>query len=114
MMILEQRVETLEFSVEFPVKNGLGFTLNKDLTMKYIQCIGSNVLVKICSEKLADIPYSEELMPEFTLEGYNQRAKKYAENVIVKIIKAARDQTAVESNVDSILENARHNLLANS
>lgn len=93
-MTLEQRVEVLEFKVEFPEKNGSGFTMNKDLAMKFIQHIGSNVSVKIGSEVLANIPYSEELAPEFTLEGYSQRAKKQAENVVEQIVKAAHNQTA--------------------
>lgn len=93
-MTVEQRVETLEFKVEFPEKNGAGFTMNKDLAMKFIQRIGSNVLVETGSKVLANIPYSEELAPEFTLEGYSQRAKKHAENVVAQIIKAAKEQAA--------------------
>ena len=93
-MTLEQRVEVLEFKVEFPEKNGAGFTMNKDLAMKFIQRIGSNVSVETGSKVLANIPYSEELAPEFTLEGYSQRAKKHAENVVAQIIKAAKEQAA--------------------
>ena len=93
-MTVEQRVETLEFKVEFPEKNGSGFTMNKDLAMKFIQRISSNVSVEIGSKVLANIPYSEELAPEFTLEGYNQRAKIHAENIVAQIIKAAQNQTA--------------------
>ncbi|WP_312657241.1 hypothetical protein [Kluyvera ascorbata] len=94
-MTLEQRVEVLEFKVEFPEKNGAGFTMNKDLAMKFIQYIGSNVSVNIGSKTLANIPYSEELTPHFTLEGYKLRAKEYAENVVAKIMDAAQKQAAL-------------------
>ncbi|EAA7225684.1 hypothetical protein QY24_15495 [Salmonella enterica subsp. enterica] len=62
--------------------------------MEFIQRIGSKVSVKIGKENVATIQYSEDLAPDFTLEGYNQRAKEYAQNVVVKIIEAARIQTA--------------------
>lgn len=94
VMTLEQRVEALEFKVEFPEKNGLNFTMGKGLAMKFLQRIGSNVSVKIGSETLANIPYSEELTPEFALNGYNQRAKEHAQNVVAKIIEAAQNQAA--------------------
>ncbi|MGS3345227.1 hypothetical protein [Citrobacter amalonaticus] len=93
-MTLEQRVEALEFKVEFPEKNGLSFTMNKDLAMKFIQRIGSSVSVKIGKENVAAIQYSEDLTPELTLEGYNQRAKEHAQNVVSMIIEAAKNQAA--------------------
>ncbi|EKJ4549824.1 TPA: hypothetical protein ACY3ID_004158 [Citrobacter amalonaticus] len=98
-MTLEQRVEALEFKVEFPEKNGLSFTMNKDLAMKFIQRIGSNVSVNIGSKTLANIPYSEELTTDFTLEGYNQRAKLYAEKMVAKIFEAAQKQAAHKMNI---------------
>lgn len=111
-MTLEQQVEALEFKVEFPEKNGLSVTMNKDLAMKFIQRIGSNVSVNIGSKTLANIPYSEELITDFTLERYNQRAKEHANQVIVKIINAAKNQAAVkevavmQGNTESIITNA--------
>lgn len=93
-MDLEQRVEVLEFKVDFPEKNGLSFSMGKNLAMKFLQRIGSNVSVNIGSKTLANIPYSEELTPEFVLDGYNQRAKEHAQNVIEKIIEAAQTQAA--------------------
>ncbi|WP_410698330.1 hypothetical protein [Citrobacter freundii] len=93
-MTLEQRVEALEFKVEFPEKKGMGFTMDKDLSMVFIQNIGSNVSVTIGSKTLANIPYSEELTTDFTLEGYNQRAKLHAEKMVAKIIDANQSQTA--------------------
>lgn len=62
--------------------------------MVFIQNIGSNVSVIIGSRTLANIPYSEELTTDFTLEGYNQRAKEHAQNVVAKIIEAATNQAA--------------------
>lgn len=94
-MTLEQRVEALEFKVEFPEKNGISFTMNKDLSMKAIQRIGSNVSVNIGKETLATIQYSEDLTPELTLEGYNQRAKEHAEKMVSKIFEAAQKQAAL-------------------
>ncbi|MCW6838044.1 hypothetical protein [Salmonella enterica] len=93
-MTLEKQVEALEFRVEFPEKKGMGFTMSKDLAMVFIQNIGSNVSVTIGSRTLANIPYSEELTTDFTLEGYNQRAKEHAQNVVMKIIEAAPEQAA--------------------
>ncbi|ENF6040727.1 hypothetical protein ABRV10_002740 [Citrobacter amalonaticus] len=82
--------------------------------MKFIQRIGSNVSVNIGSKTLANIPYSEELTTDFTLEGYNQRAKEHAQNVVVKIIEAAQKQTAFDSNASAILDNATQNSLSNT
>lgn len=93
-MTLEQRVEALEFKVEFPEKKGMDFTMDKDLSMVFIQNIGSNVSVTIGSKTLANIPYSEELTTDFTLEGYNQRAKGHAQNVVSTIIEAAQNKAA--------------------
>lgn len=113
-MTLEQRVEALEFKVEFPEKKGMGFTMDKDLSMVFIQNIGSNVSVTIDSKTLANIPYSEELTTDFTLEGYNQRAKFHANNVVVNIIEAAQNQAAFDSNVNAALDNAKQNLISNT
>ncbi|EAP8453439.1 hypothetical protein D0O86_23590 [Salmonella enterica] len=93
-MTLEQRVEPLEFTVGFPKENGVRISFGENLRMSSTQRIGSNVSVKIGKENVATIHYSEDLAPDFTLEGCNQRAKEYAQNVVVKIIEAARIQTA--------------------
>ncbi|MDI8906415.1 hypothetical protein MJL69_25635, partial [Salmonella enterica subsp. enterica serovar Lubbock] len=46
-------------------------------------------------ETLATIQYSEDLTPELTLEGYNQRAKEHAEKMVSKIFEAAQKQAAL-------------------
>lgn len=94
-MTLEQRVEALDFNVEFPGKNGLSLTKREGLAMECKQRIGSNVSVKIGKENVATIQYNEDLTPEFTLEGYNRRAQEHAQNVIAKIIEAAPNQAAL-------------------
>lgn len=112
-MDLEQQVDALEFRVEFPEKKGMGFTMSKDLSMVFIQNIGSNVSVKIGKENVATIQYSEDLTPELTLEGYNQRAKEHAQNVVAKITEAAKDQAAIkQGNIDMVITNATRNTYA--
>lgn len=113
-MILEQRVESLEFKVGFPKENGVRISFGENLAMSSTQRIGSNVSVKIGSKTLANIPYSEELTTDFTLEGYNQRAKLHAHNVVVNIIEAAQNQAAFDSNVNAALDNAKQNLISNT
>ncbi|EOI1399019.1 hypothetical protein ACMGOC_004537 [Citrobacter freundii] len=93
-MTLEQQVEPLEFKVGFPKENGVRISFGENLTMSSTQRIGSNVSVKIGKENVATIQYSEDLTPELTLEGYNQRAKEHAQNVVAKIIEAATNQAA--------------------
>lgn len=93
-MTLEQRVEGIEFKVGFPKENGVRIAFGENLSMSSTQRIGSNVSVKIGKETLATIQYSEDLAPDFTLEGYNQRAKEHAQNVVVNIIEAAQKQAA--------------------
>lgn len=112
-MTLEQQIEALEFKVEFPEKNGLSFTMGKDLAMEFIQRIGSKVSVKIGKENVATIQYSEELTPELTLEGYNQRAKEHARKSIEEIINAAKNQAAIKQcNIDMVITNATRNTYA--
>ncbi|BEJ33053.1 hypothetical protein ACTM7X_08015 [Citrobacter braakii] len=93
-MTLERQVESLEFKVGFPKENGVRISLGENLTMSSTQRIGSNVSVKIGKATVATIQYSEDLTPELTLEGYNQRAKEHAQNVVAKIIEAATNQAA--------------------
>ncbi|MGV4242510.1 hypothetical protein [Citrobacter freundii] len=93
-MSLDQRVESLEFKVGFPKENGVRISFGENLTMSSTQRIGSNVSVKIGKENVATIQYSEDLTPELTLEGYSQRAKEHAQNIVAKIIEAATNQAA--------------------
>lgn len=93
-MKLEQQVESLEFKVGFPNENGVRISFDENLAMSSTQRIGSNVSVKIGKATVATIQYSEDLTPELTLEGYNQRAKGHAQNVVAKIIEAAPEKAA--------------------
>lgn len=111
-MDLEQRVESLEFKVGFPKENGVRISFGENLAMSSTQCIGSDVSVKIGKATVATIQYSEDLTPELTLGGYNQRAKGHAQNVAAQIIKAAQNPTAfsssdgVKNNLESLIQNA--------
>lgn len=98
-MTLEQQVESLEFKVGFPKENGVSISFGENLTMSSTQRIGSNVLVKIGKENVATIQYSEDLTPELTLEGYSQRAKNHAQNVVAKIIEATQKQAAYKMSI---------------
>lgn len=113
-MTLEQRVEPLEFTVGFQKENGVRISFGENLRMSSTQRIGSNVSVKIGKETLATIQYSEDLTPELTLEGYNQRAKEHAEKMVSKIFEAAQNQAAFDSNVNAALDNAKQNLISNT
>ncbi|MBX8971311.1 MULTISPECIES: hypothetical protein [Citrobacter] len=113
-MTLEQRIESLEFKVGFPKENGVRISFGENLAMSSTQRIGSNVSVKIGKATVVTIQYSEDLTPELTLEGYNQRAKEHARQSIGKIIKAAQNQAAFDSNVNSALDNAKQNLISNT
>ncbi|HHZ6812969.1 hypothetical protein [Citrobacter freundii] len=99
-MTLERQVESLEFKVGFPKENGVRISFGENLTMSSTQRIGSNVSVKIGKATVATIQYSEDLTPELTLEGYNQRAKNHASQVILKITNAAKNKAAFISNGD--------------
>lgn len=103
-MTLEQRVESLEFKVEFPKENGLRISFGENLTMSSTQRIGSNVSVKIGKENVATIQYSEDLTPELTLEGYNQLAERHAQLTISNIVNAARVRAADEDLVEEITD----------
>lgn len=112
-MTLEQRVESLEFKVGFPKENGVRISFGENITMSSTQRIGSSVSVKIGKENVATIQYSEDLTPELTLEGYNQRAKEHARQSIEKIINAAKNQAAIkQGNINIVITNATRNTSA--
>lgn len=105
------RVTPLDYRVEFPTPKGFGLKVGGDnlahgLTMSSIENIGGDVAINMGGEILATVPYREALAPDFTMDGYEQRAKKHAQCVIDKIVKAALQQAAFDSNVDAILKNA--------
>lgn len=103
-MTLEQQVESLEFKVGFPKENGVRISFGENLAMSSTQRIGSNVSVKIGKENVATIQYSEDLTPELTMEGYNQRAERHAELTISNIVNAARVRAADEDLVEQITD----------
>ena len=104
-MDLEQRVELLEFKVGFPKENSVRISFDEKMSMFSTQCIGSNVSVKIGKTTVATIQYSEDFTPELTLEGYNQRAKEHAQNVVAKITEAAQEKAAEsDKNYDKLRE----------
>ena len=105
------RIMPLEYCVEFPTPKGFGLivkggNLAHGLTMSSIENIGGDVAINMGDEILATVSYREALAPDFTMDGYEQRAKKHAQCVIDKIVKAALQQAAFDSNVDAILKNA--------
>ncbi|EDW8109548.1 hypothetical protein IQ658_001356 [Salmonella enterica] len=93
-MTQKQHYEALEFKVGFPKENGVRITLGEKLSISETQCIGSDVQVKIGSEIIAKIPYSEDLSEDFTLEGYEERAKSHAVKMTAKIIEATQIRVA--------------------
>lgn len=99
-MTLEQRVEAFEFKVGFPKENGIRISFGENLSMSSTQRIGSNVSVNIDKATVITIQYSEDLTPELTLEGYNQRAKEHARQSIEKITNAAKNMAAFINNGD--------------
>ncbi|MDY0423970.1 hypothetical protein [Enterobacter rongchengensis] len=109
----------ISYEVEFPTQKSFSLKINgyssaEGLDCKSVEAIGGDVKVQIDKKTLLSVAYREDISPYFTLEGYKQRAKTHAEIVVSKLIEAVQEQTASESNTDSIVENARENLLANS
>lgn len=97
--------------LNFPAKKTLSLKVEKSnvafgLAMCSIENIGGDVSINMGGKTLATVSYREVIAPDFTLVGYEQRAKKHAQCVIDKIVKAALQQAALDSNVDAILENA--------
>lgn len=95
------RVTTLEYSVEFPCQKTLSLKVEKSnvafgIAMCSIENIGGDVSINMDGETLATVSYREAISPDFTLAGYEQRAKKHAQCVIDKIAKAAIQQAALE------------------
>lgn len=115
-MTLEKQAETIEFKVAFPCEKAFRISFNgsSGFALKSTQTIGGEVALNIGSVTLATIAYSEDLTQDFTLEDYEQRAKKHAEDMVDKIIKAAQLRTAVDLNVEGIIKNANQNLAFDS
>ena len=58
------------------------------------ESIGGDVKVQLDKKTLLTVPYREDVTPDFTLEGYKQRAKHHAEAVVSKLVEAAKEQAA--------------------
>ncbi len=110
----------ISYEVEFPTQKSVGFKIDALIAAsewpKFMatESIGGDVKVQLDKKTLLTVPYREDVTPDFTLEGYKQRAKHHAEAVVSKLVEAAKEQAAYDSNADSIVENAKKNLLANS
>lgn len=109
----------ISYEVEFPTQKSFSLKINgcdaaTGLNCKTIEAIGGDVKIQVQKQTLLMVPYNEDISPDFTLEGYKQRATEHAKEVVDKLMSAARLQTAVKSNSDSILENASQNLVANT
>lgn len=109
----------ISYEVEFPTQKSFSLKINgyssaEGLDCRTIEAIGGDVKVQIDEKTFLSVAYREDISPDFTLEGYKHRAKTHAELVVSKLIEAAEEQAASDSNANSIVENARKNLLANS
>lgn len=105
----------ISYEVEFPTQKSVGFKINgyssaEGLDFKTVEAIGGDVKVQIDQKTMLTVHYREDITADFTLEGYKQRAKLHAEAVVSKLVDAAQEQAASDSNVDFIVENARKNL----
>lgn len=89
----------ISYEVEFPTQKIFSLKINSSpsvegLGFKTIEAIGGDVKVQIDKKTLLAVPYREDVLTDFTLEGYNQRAKGHAQAVISKLVDAAQVQAA--------------------
>lgn len=95
----------ISYEVEFPTQKSFSLKINayssaKGLDCKTVDAIGGDVKVQLDKKTLLIVPYQEDISADFTLEGYKQRAKENAEDVISKLLEAAQAQTAIEIKKD--------------
>lgn len=105
----------ISYEVEFPTQKSFSLKINgyssvEGLDCNTVEAIGGDVKVQLDKKTMLAVPYREDITADFTLEGYKQRAKLHAEAVVSKLVDAAQEQAASDSNVDFIVENARKNL----
>ncbi|MES3508326.1 hypothetical protein [Enterobacter hormaechei] len=105
----------ISYEVEFPTQKSVSLKidgLNASGFPKTMvtDAIGGDVKVQLDKKTMLTVPYREDITADFTLEGYKQRAEHHAEAVVSKLVEAAKQQAAYDSNADSIVENARKNL----
>lgn len=95
----------ISYEVEFPTQKSFSLKINGyssavRLDSRTIDAIGGDVKVQLDSKTLLTVAYREDISPDFTLEGYKQRAKENAEAAISKLFEAAQAQTAIEIKKD--------------
>lgn len=90
----------ISYEVEFPTQKSVGFKIDALIAAsewpKFMatESIGGDVKVQLDKKTLLTVPYREDISPDFTLEGYTQRAKHHAEALVSKLIEAAQEQAA--------------------
>ncbi|WP_341853420.1 hypothetical protein WAZ53_17440 [Escherichia coli] len=85
----------ISYEVEFPTHKSFslkinGYSSTEGLDCKTVEAIGGDVNVRLEKKTLLMVPYHEDITPDFTLEGYKQRAETYAKTVIDQIVNAAQ------------------------
>lgn len=91
----------ISYEVEFPTQKSFSFKINgyssaEGLDCKTVEAIGGDVKVQLDKKTMVTVPYREDVSPDFTLGGYKQRAVNHAENVVAKLVEAAKQQAAVQ------------------
>lgn len=91
----------ISYEVEFPTQKSFslkidGYSSAEGLDCRTIDAIGGDVKVELDKKSLLTVAYREDISPDFTLEGYKQRAKTHAELVVSKLVEAAQKQTAYQ------------------
>ncbi|HFI7802376.1 TPA: hypothetical protein ACGR9U_001341 [Escherichia coli] len=89
----------ISYEVEFPTHKSFSLKINgypstEGLDCKTVEAIGGDVNVRLEKKTLLMVPYHEDITPDFTLEGYKQRAETYAKTVIDQIVNAAQHRAA--------------------
>ncbi|CZY11018.1 hypothetical protein [Enterobacter ludwigii] len=90
----------ISYEVEFPTQKSFSLKINgyssvEGLDCNTVEAIGGDVKVQLDQKTMLTVPYREDISPDFTLEGYKQRAKHHAEAVVSKLVEAAKQQAAV-------------------
>ncbi|HCQ7770637.1 hypothetical protein UXO04_06835 [Enterobacter kobei] len=89
----------ISYEVEFPTQKSFslkidGYSSAEGLGCKTVEAIGGDVNVRLEKKTLLMVPYHEDITPDFTLEGYKQRAETHAKTMIDQIVNAAQDRAA--------------------
>lgn len=85
----------ISYEVEFPTQKSVGFKIDALIAAsewpKFMatESIGGDVKVQLDKKTLLTVSYREDISPDFTLEGYKQRAVSHAKNVVAKLVEAA-------------------------